>query len=322
MQLFFNRMIRIFLFLAFGLLLLTGFKCEPYSYTEKIHVYFNQDNTIRVLATLETNGYQAEWSDLAKSYISSYQAYQDSLMRRNYAGSVRKMEGQWDEKIRIYAVEGVFRDDYDFMRYMAPDNALWDCYIGRNDSIWRMTFNLTEYRRQIALYGWAYQIAAKEIIRSGKIKFTLAGIDSFYQKKVRPVIRKESPELQEIVRKVTFGILSESEKVIIPFNQTLFSLQKYRFHVGGMAYDLSSEFLKQDVDGSLVYFPYPETSRNMLSYAVYSPFRPTYSLHQLQEAVETEVPTFISFKWKRLTPKAGEGNADRVYIIPVKESGQ
>jgi len=319
MKTFPQRLLRWFLFSLGGLLLLTGFKCEPYSYTEKIHVYFNQDNTIRVLATIETNGYQPEWSDAAKRYISGYQNYQDSLMKANYATETRIMEGQWDDKIKIYAVEGIFRDDYDFMRYMAPDNKLWDCYIGRNDSIWRMTFNLTEYRKQIAKYGWAYQIAAKAIIKSGKIGFTPAGIDSFYFAKVFPQVKKERTELQQIAREVTWGILSESERIVIPFNQTLFSLQKYRFHVGGMAYELTSPFLKQDVDGSLVYFPYPETTRNMLSYAVYSPFRPNYKLSQISDAVDAEVPDFISFKWKRLPVQVGEGNADNIYIIPVTE---
>lgn len=301
------------------LLLFSGFQCSPPSYTEKIHVYFNQDLSIRVLATVETNGYQPVWSDAAKAYIGRYQTVQDSLMRRYWAENVKKLNGRWDEKIQIYAVEGIFRNDYDFMNYLAPDNQLWDLILGRNDSIWRITFNLRAYRDELAKYAWAYQIVSREIIQSGKISFTAAGIDSFFQANVQPAIKHESQDLQTIAHRVTWGILSESERIVMPFNQTLFSLQKYRFHVGGMAYDISSPYLRQDVDGSLVYFPYPEYSDNVLKYAIYSPFRPDFGLARIREAVYEEVPEIISFKWRRYKPGPGLGDADRVRIIPVRE---
>ncbi|NUQ81501.1 MAG: hypothetical protein HUU10_07820 [Bacteroidetes bacterium] len=310
---------RILSIAGLSLLLLSGFQCSPPSYTEKIHVYFNQDFSIRVLATVETNGYQPVWSEEAKAYINRYQTVQDSLMRRHWAVDVRKLDGQWDDKIRIYAVEGIFRNDYDFMNYLAPDNQLWDLILGRNDSIWRITFNLRAYRDELAKYAWAYQVVSREIIRSGKITFTAAGIDSFYLAKVQPAVKRESLELQTIAHRVTWGILSESERIVMPFNQTLFSLQKYRFHVGGMAYDISSPYLRQDVDGSLVYFPYPEYSDNVLKYAIYSPFRPDFGLERIREAVYEEVPEIISFKWRRYKPGSGLGDADRVRIIPVGE---
>lgn len=309
--------------LLFILLLpfLTAFQCEPYSFTEKVHVYFNDNHTYRVVATIETNGYQAEWSDLAKKYIESYQDKQDSLMRKKYAINVKKMKGKWDDKILIYAVEGLFEHDYDLMAYMNQDLQWWKIIIGYNDTTLKLTFNLQDYRQNISNYAYCYQVVAKEIISSGKITFTEQGIDSFY---VNRVVRhfKKDLTMQRVAFQVTKGILSESETVVIPFSQMLFSLQKYRFHVSNKAYHLSSNFIRQDFDQSLVYFPYPEMTRKILSYAVYSPFRPTYQLSDIQQEVNSEIPEFISFYWNYSKVKHEVGNPDNVRILPLSESAE
>lgn len=298
--------------------LLSGFQCEPYSFTEKVHIYFNDDHTYKVVATIETNGYQAGWSDLATRYIANYQTHQDSLMRSKYAVNVKKLNGRWDDKIMIYAVEGTFEHDYDLMAYMNKDLQWWHVIIGYNDTTFKLTFNLQTYRTEISKYAYCYQVVAKEIISSGKITFTDRGIDSFY---VNQVVRhfKNNTEMQNVARQVTYGILSESESVVIPFSQMLFSLQKYRFHVSNKAYNLSSAFIRQDFDLSLVYFPYPEMTHKILSYAVYSPFRPTYALSDIQREVDSEIPEFVSFYWNYSQLKHDVGNPKNVRILPLTE---
>lgn len=296
---------------------LTGFQCQPYSYTEVIHVYFHPDGTFRVLATLETNGYMPEWSAPAQKVIREFQQKQDSLMRSSWADKIIWKKGQWNDQIQIFAVEANYHHEYGLMKYLQPDNEWWDFFIGQNDSINKVTFNLMTYRKELAKYAWCYQRISKKIIDAQKITYTSAGIDSFYVTSILPLLPKNNSEMQDIGRQVTWGILSENERVMIPFSNTLFSLQKYRFHASGMTYELSSDFLFKDVDGSLVYFKYPEFSKEVLSFAVYSPFRRNYTLQEIEQAINSEIPEFISFKWKKFPSVSWNPRADSVSIIPL-----
>lgn len=308
---------RAYLFL-FLFPLLSGFQCEPYSFTEKIHVYFNDDHSFRVLATLETNGYQPVWSDAAIKYIDNYQSMQDSMLRSNFAVNVKKLKGKWNDKITIYAVEATFKHDYDLMFYMNHDTNWWHVIYGYNDSTLKLTFNLTKYRSEISKYAYCYQIVSKEIIKSNRITFTPAGIDSFFVTQIAKHF-SDDMDLQGIAKSVTWGILSESEKIVLPFSETIFSLQKYRFHVSNKAFKLTSPYLRQDIDASLVYFPYPEISERVLSYAVYSPFRPTFKLKDIQTEVEQEIPEFVSFYWNYNLKRSKNGDDDHISIIPLEE---